>query len=738
MARLLARLGVFSATYRLAIFISWAVVLLVAGTLAITGMKFSDGKFEIPGTESSTALQTVQEEFPQASSKGEGRGTLQLVLVAPGQEPITNTKNLGKVNYIADVARQLDDVASVSDPYNPATGMVSKDLSTAVLNVAYKEMDDEHAEAATEKLEHVVTAAHTAGFTAEIGGSITNEVPEIMGPSEIIGAVIAFLVLLITFGSFRAAGANMLSAVIGVGVGVLGVLAASIWAPIGATTPILAVMLGLAVGIDYGLFVLSRFRSELRDGRDVTEAIGRASGTAGTAVVFAGSTVIIALVGLAVVNIPFITEMGMAGAAGVLVAVLVSLTLLPALLSVIGRRALPPRERKITRAWFFKEQSRASRVGLLERWAAAVVQKPRTALVASLAVLAALSIPMLSMTTSLSVPGGENADSTQRQAYNIISDKFGAGSQSPLVVLVKAGDAATAVPKVQQMLERQRGVEVAVPGPVSHSGTYALISVIPEQGPVTQGTRDLVHDIRESADTIEGTTISVTGEAAIGIDIDTRLSTALATYVLLIVALAIVLMVLLFRSFLVPVVAALGFLLSLGAALGVTTAVFQWGWLDPIITAPQGNPLMSLVPLLVVGILFGLAMDYQVFLVSRIHEAHAKGLSPKEAILDGFSRSAFVVVAAALIMFAVFGGFALSGSSIVASIALALTVGVLADAFIVRMIIMPAVLSLTGKAAWWMPRWLDRALPTIDAEGATLDAPIRPAPSQPVPVGTGR
>lgn len=735
MARLLARLGIFSARHRLAVFISWAVVLLAAGVLALTGMKFSSGAFEIPGTESSQALKIVNVEFPQAKSPDKGAGELQLVLVAPHDEPITIPKNEGDVSRFADTARQLDGVTSVSDPFNPATAMISTDQSTTVLSVHYKELDPEHAEAATEELHRIAEAARSAGFEAEVGGSIASAIPEIMGPSEIIGAVIAFVVLLMTFGSFRAAGANMLSAIIGVAVGVLGVLAASTWAPIGSTTPILAVMLGLAVGIDYGLFVLARFRSELRDGREVLEAIGRATGTAGTAVVFAGSTVIIALAGLAVVNIPFITEMGMAGAAGVLVAVVVSLTLVPAMLGVMGRRALPRREWEISQERYVKEQERSAKVGLLERWAAIVVKRPVTALVASLALLAALSLPMMSMTTTLNVPGGEDASSSKRHAYDIISDKFGAGSQSPLVVLVEADAAAAAAPDVAHFLEQKKGVRMAVAGPVSADGQFALVTVIPREGPVAGETRELVHDIRNSAGAVSGATTRVTGETAIGIDIDERLGTALVTYVLLIVALAVVLMVLLFRSILVPVIAALGFLLSLGAALGVTTAVFQWGWLDPIFSAPQGNPLMSLVPLLVVGILFGLAMDYQVFLVSRIHEAHAKGLSPKEAILDGFSRSAFVVVAAALIMFAVFGGFALSGSSIVASIALALTVGVVADAFIVRMIIMPAFLSVAGKAAWWMPRGLDRALPTIDAEGASLDATTNPAKE---PVGVGR
>lgn len=735
MARLLARIGVFSATHRIKIFIAWTLVLGVVGVAAISGMKISDGSLSIPGTESSEALDTLEAEFPQTAPDEDLRGTLQLVLIAPGNELITSPENVSAVQTLVDDARGLHGVDSVSDPFDQLTGMVSPDQSTTVATVTYAAMDDEEAEEAAGELDTLADDARDAGFTAEIGGTIANPVPEIMGPSEIIGALFAFLVLLITFGSFRAAGANMLSAVGGVGVGVLGVLAASVWGPIGGTTPILAVMLGLAVGIDYGLFVLARFRAELRDGLDVTEAIRRATGTAGTAVVFAGSTVIIALVALFVVNIPFITEMGLAGAAAVLVAVLVSITLLPAMLSIIGRRALPRKERAFQSA-IMSQRANSTRIGFFEKWVAVVVNEPRATLFASLIVLLGLSFPMLSMTTSLSVPGGEDADSSQRQAYDLVADKFGDGSQSPLIVLIEGDDAEQMVPSVQEMIDAQDGVEMVVPGLVSDDGEYAMLSVIPHDGPVSEETRLLVHDIRDGAAEFDALKVSVTGETAVGIDIDERLSQALVTYVILIMVLAMVLLVLLFRSILVPIAAALGFLLSLGSALGVTTAVFQWGWLDAIIAAPQGNPLMSLVPLLVVGILFGLSMDYQVFLVSRIHEAHAKGLSPKEAILDGFGRSAFVVTAAALIMFAVFGGFALSGSSIVASIALALAVGVLTDAFLVRMVIMPAFLALTGKAAWWMPKWLDRVLPAIDAEGATLDT-AEPRESEEL-VGSGQ
>jgi RND superfamily putative drug exporter len=733
MARLLQSLGTFSAAHRIKVIVAWALLLVTTGIVALVGLRFSDTGFEIPGSESSTALQTVEEQFGQ-TDQDEGRGTLQLVIKAPDNQELTTPQNIDAVSGWIKKASDLEHVTEVSDPFDPAAPYVSKDGTTAVATVTYGDIGDTTAAAATDTLDELAGEIRAAGFAAEVGGSILSPIPQIFGISEVIGAAIAFLVLLVTFGSMLAAGANMLSALVGVGVGVLGILATSALSPLGSTTPILAAMLGLAVGIDYALFVVARYRAELREGRSVRQAVALATGTAGTAVVFAGATVIIALAGLALVNIPFVTEMGLAGAAGVLVAVLASITLLPAMLSLIGARALPRKERTTGHAADVAQRDRTSKFGFFERWAALVVRRPLLSLIAGVALLCSLSVPVLSLSTALSVPGGEEADTTQRRAYELISDEFGAGAQSPLLVLVEGSDVASNLPGIADDLSDLDGVDLAVPGEVTANDRHGLITVITDSGPMDDATRQVVDDIRTEFASHGDANVAVTGQTAIGIDTDTRLSEALGLYLVLIVSLAIVLMMVLFRSLLVPVAATIGYLLSLGAALGMTVAVFQWGWLDTVIQAPQGNPLMSLLPLLVVGILFGLAMDYQVFLVSRIHEAHAKGLSPKEAILDGFGRSAFVVAAAAVIMLAVFGGFSLSHSSIVASIAFALAVGVLADAFIVRMVLMPAVLSLAGRAGWWIPRWLDRALPRIDAEGATLDVPA-PAPASPVLAG---
>lgn len=723
MARWLYRLGAFSARHRLQLFIAWPLVLVVVGVVTLTGMKFSDAGFEIPGQESSTALSIVEKAFGAGDDAPE---TSSLQLVLQSSDGITTGDGPAVVARLVQEAGALPHVVSASDPLDPASPYVSPDGSTAVIEVTFADLPDEDTEAAHDSVVDLAQSARSLGFTAEVGGSVADPVPEILGPTEIVGAAIAFVVLLLTFGSLVAAGANMFTALVGVGVGVLGILAFSAISPIGTVTPILAVMLGLAVGIDYGLFILARFRSELRDGRSVDEAVGRSVGTAGSSVVFAGSTVTIALVGLSVVGIPFITEMGLAAAFAVVVAVLVSLTLLPALMSVMGRRVLPKGERSGAEAEPSTRDWNPSRPGFLERWVLAVVRRPLTALVSAVVVLLVLVVPVLSLQTALNVPGGEDPESTQRAAYEMVNDAFGEGSQSPLLVLVEAQGAKlqASLPQVENVLTALPDVVAVTPGQISADGTYALLTVIPGSDAVAPETGKLVQTIRDANDRVDGAQMLVTGTVALDLDVSAQLSTALVTYLILIVGLSLLLLIVLFRSLLVPLVATVGFLLSLGAGVGVMVAVFQWGWLDPLISAPQGNPILSLLPILIVGILFGLAMDYQVFLVSRMHEAHSRGLPATSAIVDGFKRSAVVVVAAAAIMTAVFGGFALSPSSLVGSIALALTVGVVADAFVVRMIVVPAVLALLGEKAWWIPAWLDRVLPNIDAEGRALDTPV--------------
>lgn len=718
MAKLLFRLGLFSARHRLVVILAWAAVLVTVGVTAVTGMRFSDGAFDIPGTESSKALTTVEREFP--SDKAEGAASLQLVLHTPGGTPITDPPYAEKVADLAAAAGSISNVSAVRSPFDPAQPYISENLSTAVITLVFRGINETNAETTFAEVEKVTDSAKSYGLEAEIGGTLHSELPEILGPSEIVGALIAFGVLLITFGSLVAAGANMLTALLGVGVGVFGIFASSAFLqPVGSMTPILAVMLGLAVGIDYSLFIVARFRAELRAGQDVTTAVGRAIGTAGSSVVFAGATVVIALAALAIVRIPFITEMGLAAALAVIVAVVMSLTLLPVFLQSMGHKALPRKDRGIqaTQAESAKDKPR-----ILELWASVVVRKPVRSLLAGATFLGLLALPVLSLQTALNTPGGDDPNSSQRRAYNIITQEFGAGSQSPLVVLVQADKAAllTAANDTQKLLTGLEGVQLVTPPQINVSETAAIITVFPTTGPTDASTKNLVHDIRYRSAGINAE-IAVTGETAVSIDVDAQLSQALITYIGVIVGLSLILLIILFRSILVPLIATIGFLLSLGAGIGVTVAVFQWGWADAVFAAPTGSPMLSLLPILIVGILFGLAMDYQVFLVSRMKEAYAKGYSPREAILDGFSKTAFVVVAAAAIMAAVFGGFALSPSPLVASIALALTIGVLADAFVVRMIIVPSALSLLGHSAWAIPTWLDKLIPNIDTEGHALE-----------------
>ncbi|WP_324011691.1 MMPL family transporter [Microbacterium sp. JZ37] len=722
MARLLSRLGRFIARHRWATVFSWILVLIALAIVALSGMKFGDGTFDVPGTPSSEAMSALEDEFP---SDDDAAKSLQLVVSTEDHADVTAPEIAADIAAARGDLAAIDGVLTVSDPLDPARPYISQDLSTAVVSL---EVDpDADGERVAEEVADIAAALRGDSLIAEVGGSLESGVPEIMGPSEIVGAVLAFIVLLITYGSLVAAGANMLGALVGVGVGILGVLGVSAITPIGSLTPILAVMLGLAVGIDYCLFILARFRSELREGVSAEDAIARAVGTAGSSVVFAGATVIIALAGLSVVGITFLGEMGLAAAFAVAVAVLMALTLLPAMLSFMGRRALSRKDRAA------RSTCRNDGGPFMTGWSRVVTRHRVVSLLGGALLLGTLALPLATMQTTLSVPGGEDPESSQRAAYDLISDAFGEGAQDPLVVLVRHDDVEEVLPDVQEHLAALDNVDMVVPAGVNDRGDVAMLTVMSEHGPLDDETKDLVRDLRAEDRRVDGAELLVTGGTAMGLDSDEQLQSALTTYIALIVGLSLLLMIVLFRSILVPLIATAGFLLSLGAGLGATVAVFQWGWLDALITSPQGNPLLSLLPIVVTGILFGLAMDYQVFLVSRMHEAHTHGMTPLEAIRTGFRRSAIVVVAAAAIMAAVFGGFAMSPSSLVGSIALALTVGVVADAFVVRMVLVPAALALLGKSAWWMPRWLDRIVPSIDVEGAALDTQPGAAHTEAIP-----
>ncbi|MET0188841.1 MAG: MMPL family transporter [Pseudonocardia sediminis] len=720
MSTFLARLGRFSARHRAVVVIVWLALFAgLGGVIGVNGMGES-APDTIPDSRASQALERMSEEFPAAQT-AEGSQSLQLVF-HPDAGAVTDPAVAEQIRAVLAEAADLPGVGTVSDPLDPASPAVSPDGSLAIATLTYTGLDEEGQELSYAAALDLQEQA-PADLGVELGGNLVPLGAPEQGVGELVGVLAAFVVLVLTFGSLRAAGANLLVAAFGVGLGMVGVFAYGSITPIGENAIILAAMLGLAVGIDYGLFVLSRFQQELRSGRTVEDAVARATGTAGTAVVFAGATVVVALAALVVANIGFITEMGVAAAVGIVLAVLLSLTLLPVLLRTMGVAALSPRHRRdLAEGRLWTDATAGAKRGFLRRWGTSVVRRPALSLLAGAAVLVVVALPALSMKTAFSIPGGADPESTERAAYDLVVDELG-GVQSPLIVLAEGDDVASSTDAVEDALAALPGVASVTPAEIGASGGVARVTVIPTGGPIDESTTELVHAIRAGEDTmVPGVTLEVTGETAIGIDQTQALNDALVAYVVVIVLISMVLLVLMFRSVLIPVIATAGYLLSVLASFGASTAVFQWGWSFPLIRAAQGDPMMSLLPILLVGVLFGLAMDYQVFLVSRIKEMHDRGLAPKDAVVEGFSRAAPVLVAAATIMTVVFAGFATSTFAIAAGIAFGLFVGVLADAFVVRLVLMPAAMSLLGEAAWWLPRWLDRVLPRIDTAGHALDA----------------
>jgi putative drug exporter of the RND superfamily len=540
------------------------------------------------------------------------------------------------------------------------------------------------------------------------------------GAAELIGVAIAAVVLLVTFGSLAAAGLPLLTALIGVGVSMATILTLSDALGLSTTTGTLAMMLGLAVGIDYALFVVSRYREERANGRAPQEATALAVGTAGSAVVFAGLTVVIALAGLAVVGIPMLTKMGLAAAGAVVVAVLIALTLVPAFLGFWPNAVLRRKDRRRGRT----EEEAKDNGGT--RWARFVLRRPLPVLILGVVGLGALALPMTSL--QLGMPGDEAkpASTTERRAYDALAEGFGPGFNGPLTVVVDAkgaDDAKVAAAAISKDIGATKGIVSVSPARFNEAGDTAVFSVVPSTAPTDERTKDLVTAIRGERPGIEsetGATYEVTGTTALNIDISEKVQSALVPYLIVVVGLAIVLLLVVFRSLLVPLKAALGFLLSVLASLGAVVVVFQEGHGAGLLGVETTGPIMSLMPIFLVGIVFGLAMDYEVFLLSRMREAYVHGETSHQAVTSGFRHSARVVVAAALIMIAVFAGFIGESDSMIKMIGFGLASAVLLDAFVVRMAIVPAVLALLGDKAWWLPKWLDRILPRVDVEGEAL------------------
>lgn len=717
MATFLYKVGRLAFRRRRYVALVWVALLALVGFGAASASTATSSSFSIPGTEAQKAFDLLEERFPGGSADG---ATARVVFKAPDGQKMTDADNKAEVQKIVGrLEAGSDQIASVADPYE--ANAVSEDGSTAYVSVSYKVNAMELTDATRDSLEDTGEAARSDGMTVEIGGDALQVIPE-TGATEVIGVAVAAVVLVITFGSLVAAGLPLLTALVGVGIGVSLITALANVLDLGSTTSILAMMIGLAVGIDYALFIVSRYRAELAEGRKHEDAAGRAVGTAGSAVVFAGLTVVIALVGLAVVNIPMLTKMGFAAAGTVAIAVLIALTLVPAMLGFAGKRIMGRKARKAA-----EEENRPdAKPNMGTRWARFVLRKPVWVLLAGVLGLGVIAVPAASLEMGLPDDGSQPKSTTQRQAYDLLSDGFGPGFNGPLLVVVdtrNSDDGKAAVAQVSQGIEASGHVAAVTPATFNKAGDAATITVIPKDRPSSTDTENVVHAIRDAGADIKsdtGAEVLVTGATAMNIDFSQKMNDALLPYLALVVGLAFLLLMVVFRSLLVPLKAALGFLLSVVAALGAVVAVFQWGWLGSLFGVEQTGPIMSMMPIFMVGVVFGLAMDYEVFLVTRMREAYVHGETPGQAIVTGFRHGARVVTAAAVIMMAVFAGFIGSSESMIKMIGFSLAIAVFFDAFVVRMAIVPAVLALLGRRAWWLPRWLDRALPSVDVEGEGL------------------
>ena len=738
----------------------WVAIVAVLGGAAAAFIKPTSSAISIPGTEAQKTLDRYSELFP-----GNGRGSARIVFEAPTGKTIQDYQQ--PIQSLASDIAKVEQVTAVITPFqNPAA--ISADGTIGYATVSLSEGNGAIKESTTEAITELLGEARTAGLSVEAGGDVVNNAPsEILGVGEVAGVAIALVVLLITLGSLISAGMPILVALVTIGTSMAGLFSLSQVIDISSTTPALAVMLGLAVGIDYSLFIVSRYKSLLLVGYGYKAAAGRAIATAGNAVIFAAATVVIALAALSIVQIPFMTTMGIAGAATVALAAIIAVTLLPALLGVVGARIFRGKTRRLI------EQAQARgphhtdnvpRKTIWHRWGEAITRHPIVTLVSAVIVIAIVALPVFSLQLGLPTDGYAAKDTTQRKAYDIMAKGFGAGTNGPLLLVVENMPALSDADKAaarQQLIATYGGqlpagttpaqamaqlesqvrlynlnaiaanimkngdVKVAQPFAATEDGTKGVIQVIPDSAPASDETINLIASIRDNQSELTGdsaVTIGVTGSTALQQDINQKLAAALPIYLATVVGLSLILLVIAFRSILIPLKATAGFLLSVLAMFGALVAVFQWGWFG-ITDAP--GPIVSFIPILAIGILFGLAMDYEFFLVSSMHEAHLHTGNAKLAVVRGFSMGSKVVTAAGIIMVSVFAGFISNGDGTIQAIGFGLAVGILIDAFLVRMTIVPAVMTLFGKAAWWIPKWLDRILPHISIEGEA-EAPVAP------------
>lgn len=720
MAGALYKVARFCVRRRFWVLAAWV---LVAAALTVVSHRAGDAtndSLTLPGTNSQSASDTLSKSFPNQSN-----GSSPIVLhVANGK--LTDSKYASAVNQAAADVAKAPDVASVVNPLTQqGASALSKDQATGYLSVTTSvdpgslTVDDAQA-----IINAAAKPAQAAGIQVETGGQLGQKVSKPSTEiSELIGLIAAMVILTFVFGTVVAMLLPILNAIVGLASTLAIVQILSHALTVSTVAPTLATMIGLGVGIDYALFIVTRHFRGLRDGLEVQESIARAVATSGGSVSFAGGTVTIALVSLAVAGIPLVTTMGLTAAIAVVVAVLAALTLLPATLAIAGPHinSLRVRGRHLDR-----RHKATPDQGLWARWAAGVADRPVIAGLAALAILVPLAIPLLSLNLGQKDVAALPTSTTARQAYDLISENFGPGVNGPLIVAVSLGSPAqgSGDPRLQtleQDVAKTPGVAAVTPVQVDKTGTTAYFNAIATTGPAEQATADLVNDLRSNAipaaEKSTNMTAYVGGSTAANADLASEISSKLLLQILVVIALSFLLLMLAFRTVLIPLQAAVMNVLSIAASYGVLTAMFQWGWLHSLIGLDGPVPIVSYVPLFMFAILFGLSMDYEVFLVSQIGEHHAEGEGNKRSVVSGLVNSAGVITTAATIMVFVFGSFVLNGDPTVKQFGIGLAVAVILDATIVRCLLVPAVMVKMGKANWYLPRWLGRLLPHISIEG---------------------
>ena len=724
MSSYLYRLGHWAVRRRRLVLGFWLALLIGIGALSQAVKDDTSDAFNVPGTESQEALDLLDEKFP-----GSGGATARLVFAAPEGHTLDEPQYRKVVEPTVDRAQSVPQAVTTGEQFIEGF-TASKDKTIGFADLHFSVPVEDLEDSTKEALERVAGPAREAGLQVEFSGGVVSTSEAEHGSGEQIGVIVAFFVLLVAFGSALTAGIPLVTALIGVAIGLSGIFALTSVMELNSTAPTLATMLGLAVGIDYALFIVSRHRQNLADGLEPAESVARAIATAGSAVVFAGVTVLIALVGLLVVGIPFLSVMGLAAAGTVAIAVLIALTLLPALLGFAGQRA-------------GKGKRQAADGGAGLRWGQLVTRRPLVAIGAVIAVLGVVALPALDLKQGLPDDGTKNEETTERKSYDLLTEGFGPGFTGPLTTVIDFEDfqgsqgPRSIAKSAAEELRDFPGVVAATEPIFNESGEVAIIIVTPSGSPSSDETKDLVDLMRGTAADIRrdsGINPMVTGTTAINIDTSDKLTAAVPVFLVLVVGLALLLLMLVFRSIPVPLKAVAGFLLTIAASLGAVVWIFQQGNLADVLGVATTGPIVSFLPILMVAILFGLAMDYEVFLVSRMRETYVHTREPLHATISGVPASARVVTAAALIMIAVFSGFIISDDVVIKSIGFTLAFGVLVDAFLVRMTLVPAVLALLGHRAWWLPPRLDRAMPNLDIEGEALTHELEPpVPSEPEP-----